>query len=160
MAFAGSWWILGYRLQRACNISKARSSIFSEKILPEFFNDSKNGIYSTWGHCRICQREVFSKLLSPTRRLEPLIQQARGLRTRRTTRATCPNEEGKRIEFRPNDRNVEAPAASTVQPANPPARADLGSASYSGCALPLWLARPHPSLSRLPRAVVCTNSSL
>jgi len=79
--------------------------------------------------------------------------------TRRTTRARWPGWRRQRFEFRPHDRNVEAPAASTVQPAYPATAADVGSAAHSGCPLPIWLARPHPTLSFSPQSCCFVSDS-
>jgi hypothetical protein len=50
-------------------------------------------------------------------------------------------------EFRSNYRDVEAPSPLAVGSSYAPPRADVGSASRAGCALPDGLARAYPSLS-------------
>jgi hypothetical protein len=114
------------------------------------------GLYALIAPCRIWQREVFSKLLRATRRFVFIIQSSRTKlatsRQRPVAKAAGWELGTNGSELRIDHRNVEAASPPAIDAPGAPSGAPMGSSSHSGRALPLRLARTHPSLILSPRA--------
>ena len=125
----------------------ARGKLRARKIFsPNLPIVGKIDLYSLAPHCRICQREVFSKVSRGIRRL--LKQISLDIRAGTADKVVLARDgrRGKRFEFCTDHRNVEAASPLAVDPPISAPVADLGSAARSGIALPMRLARPYPPL--------------